>query len=177
MTKRTRKREEPPRLRCSKRETAMPVALIGVALGARMKLERTSQEDGKSNGLAHERAQRRLDEVRSRYGIHLADSSARPIADIPANSLKKPAKLKLGYAPSIPKTRPKPTNGKEFGLFLKPREGRVASGFPSDECSFHFLVRSQSAHQPCIVRLRPITLQPPGSNSSESQTWLSGGNC
>jgi hypothetical protein len=41
----------------------MPVALIGVALGARMKLERTSQEDGKSNGLAHERAQRRLDEV------------------------------------------------------------------------------------------------------------------
>ena len=141
MTKRTRKREEPPRLRCSKRETAMPVALIGVALGARMKLERTSQEDGKSNGLAHERAQRRLDEVRSRYGIHLADSSARPIADIPANSLKKPAKLKLGYAPSIPKTRPKPTNGKEFGLFLKPREGRVASGFPSDECSFHFLVR------------------------------------
>jgi hypothetical protein len=106
-----------------------------------MKLERTSQENGKLSGLAQEEAQRRLDEVLRRYGIHLADSSARPIADIPASSLKEPAKLKLGPAPSIRKKRMNPINGKESGSVLIRREGRAASGLPPDDRSFHFLVR------------------------------------
>jgi hypothetical protein len=120
---------------------AMPVAQAGIALGARMKVERKSQDDSESNGLSHEEAQRRLDEVRRRYGIHLADSQAHSIADDPYSSQKEGPKQELGCAPSIVETRPKPVNWKQSGQALKRAKANLSTGPRSDSETFHYLVR------------------------------------
>jgi hypothetical protein len=119
----------------------MPAIQTGIALGAKMRVERQSQDDSKSNGLTHEEARRRLDEVRGRYGIHLADPRAHSIADNPSSSQKASAKLELGLAPSVPETRPKPVDWKQSGSAVKRREGHPARELPSDSQSFHYLIR------------------------------------
>jgi hypothetical protein len=140
MIKRTQKQKEPPRLRCSNSETAMPVVQAGIALGATMKVERQSQNDSKSNGLTHEQAQRRLEEVRSRYGIHLAHPQADPIAESRSSSQQEPVKPEPGLAAPVAGTRPKPADLKQPGRALTRAEAKFSTELRSDE-SFHFLVR------------------------------------
>jgi hypothetical protein len=106
-----------------------------------MKVKRKSQDDGKSNDLTHEEAQRRLDAVRRRYGIHLADPQARPITDTPSKIPKGPGKRKLGRAPSIPETRVRPVDRTQAGTALGRGEPGLASKVPSDSQTFHYLVR------------------------------------
>jgi hypothetical protein len=119
----------------------MPVVQAGIALGAKMKVERQSQNDSKSNGLTHEEAQRRLDEVRSRYGIHLAHPQADPIAGSRSSSQKEPAKLEPELASRVAGTRPKPVDLKQSGRPLTRAEANLSTELRSDSESFHYLVR------------------------------------
>lgn len=141
MIKRTQKQKEPPRLRCSNSETAMPVVQAGIALGATMKVERQSQNDSKSNGLTHEEAQRRLEEVRSRYGVHLAHRQADPIPESRSSSQKEPAEPEPALAAPVTGTRPKPADLKQFGRSLTRAEAKFSTELRSDGESFHYLVR------------------------------------
>ena len=119
----------------------MPVVQAGIALGATMKVERQSQNDSKSNGLTHEQAQRRLEEVRSRYGIHLAHPQADPIAGSRSSSQKEPAKLEPELASRVAGTRPKPVDLKQSGRPLTRAEANLSTELRSDSESFHYLVR------------------------------------
>ena len=119
----------------------MPAFQSGIASGARMKIERQSQNDTNSDGLTHEEAQRRLDEVRSRYGIHVAHTRAHPIADGLSSSRKESAKPEPGLAPSTAATRPKPFDSKQSGGPLKRAKANLSTGLRSDSESFHYLVR------------------------------------
>jgi hypothetical protein len=119
----------------------MPVIQSGIALGAKMKVERRSQNDTNSDGLTHEEAQRRLDEVRSRYGIHVAHTRAHPIADSRSSNQKESATPEPGLAPSAAGTRPKPFDSKQSGGPLKRAEANLSNELRSDSESFHYLVR------------------------------------
>jgi hypothetical protein len=143
MIKRTQKQKGLPRLRCSNPETAMPVVQAGIASGAKMKVERQPQNDSKSNGLTHEEAQRRLEEVRNRYGIHLAHPKADPIAESRSSSHKEPAEPKPEprLAPPVAGTRPKPADLKQPGRPLTRADAKFSTEPRSDGESFHYLVR------------------------------------
>jgi hypothetical protein len=118
----------------------VPVVLIATALGRGMKVERDSYDGGKSGRFTPEEAQRRLDEVRTRYGIHLANQQARPI-DVSSSAPKEPAKQKLRPARSLPKTPFIPLDRMRPGPVLKRGGTRRTSGPPSDNQSFHYLIR------------------------------------
>jgi hypothetical protein len=119
----------------------MPVVQAGIALGAKMKVEPPSQNDSESNSLTHEAAQRKLDEIRSRYGIHLAHPQAQPIAGSRSSSQKEPAKLEPELAPPAAATRPKPVHLKPSGRPLARAEANLATALRSDSETFHYLVR------------------------------------
>jgi hypothetical protein len=119
----------------------MPVVEAGIALGATMKVERQSKNDSEANGLSHEEAQRRLDEVRSRYGIHLAHPQADPLAGSRSSSQKEPAKLEPELAPPVAATRPKPVHLKPAGRPLARAEANLSTALGSDSETFHYLVR------------------------------------
>jgi len=106
-----------------------------------MNVERQSQNNSKSNGLTHELAQRRLDEVRSRYGIHLAHPQADPIAESRPSSQKEPAQLKPGLAPPVAATRPKTVHWKQSGRPLTRAGANLSTELRSESESFHYLVR------------------------------------
>ena len=114
----------------------MPVVQAGIAFGAKMTVERQSQNDSEANGLSHEEAQRRLDEIRSRYGIHLAHPQADPLAGSRSSSQKEPAKLEPELAP-----RTKPVHFKPAGRPLARAEAHLSTAPGSDSETFHYLVR------------------------------------
>ena len=106
-----------------------------------MNVERDSHDDSKSSRFTREEAQRRLDEVRRRYGIHLADPQVRPIVDSSSTRPKESAKQQPRPTVSVPKTPLVTIDRMRSDPALKRGPIRPASGFPSDNQSFHYLIR------------------------------------
>jgi hypothetical protein len=106
-----------------------------------MKLDSDSYAGGKSGRLPPDEAQRRLDEVRTRYGIHLANQQARPVADKPSRTPKDTAKQQLGAALCVRKPPLVPLDRMQRGAALKRGGARSRSTPPWDNHSFHFLIR------------------------------------
>lgn len=99
--------------------------------------------------LTRERAQRTLDEVRKRYGLHQSEPQVRPLVNMASSAPKEPAKQQplhtVRLVPSIPKTAFAPVERMRSNPPLElggvRHLGIPASGSPSDNHRFHYLIR------------------------------------
>lgn len=95
-----------------------------------------------------EQAQRTLDEVRERYGLRQLKSPADPLVNTASRTPKEPARQQLRPTvsePSIPNTPFLAAERMRPGPSLERGEVRQlaipSSGSPSDDQSFHYLIR------------------------------------
>jgi hypothetical protein len=106
-------------------------------------------DDSESAPPTKEEAQRKLEEVRQRYGIRMTDTVVRPVA-VKSPVLPAPTKQRERPEPPAPRTPDPPAartpsvqaNGLQLRAASKYEAVRRASGsVPPDSKSFHFLVR------------------------------------
>ena len=106
-----------------------------------MKVEENLKNGGEPDRFTQEEALRRLAEVRTRYGIQLAQPHAGPIAVSSSGALKQPMIQEPQPAPIVPSTRLVPPDRMRPDPALKQAGVPRKPVFPSDRESFHFLVR------------------------------------
>jgi hypothetical protein len=105
-----------------------------------MKAELNLLDNSKSTALSQQEAQRKLDEVRMRYGIHFRAPDIPPVVD-KSRALKRLANQQRRPTLSVTGSTSVQNDQAEFRPALKRQTVGLPDGSPSENQSFHFLVR------------------------------------